>query len=85
MRQYIDNLTRECLPYDELSTLKLSGVIKGMTGKSEVHLSKPHALVLAKWLGHTLARPDVEIVDGPGPAEAEPGSPAPPKCRRKGG
>ncbi len=82
MRQYLDDITRERLPYDELSTLKLSGVIREMTGKSEVHLSKPHALSLSRWLGHTLNRPDVETVAGPEPTEVASSTAL--KRRRKG-
>lgn len=55
------------VPDEEVSTLRLAGPIKGMTGRPAVHLTKPEALALAKWLGFEINRVDVETVPGPEP------------------
>ena len=82
MRAYFDDRNRRQLPPDETTVLKVSGPLRAMTGRGELHLDKPNALALAKWLGFTLARPDPERIRCPDLAEAETATAV--KRRRKG-
>lgn len=63
-RYHCDKLRRRLSP-DELSTLKVAGPLKYMTGSPELHLSKPAAAALAKWLGYDVEMPELEPVEGP--------------------
>lgn len=71
-RRYFDDRTNRQVPPEECTVLKVTGPLAVMTGRRELHLDKPNALALARWLGYELARPDLPEVPGPEAPAADP-------------
>lgn len=76
MQHLTCDVTGADLAESEASTLRVSGPLKCyLNGRGQVHLSKPVAAALARWLGEPVHRDGLETIEGPGPAEAEAGQP----------
>lgn len=71
MKRIYSDRSNQPLTAEEATTLFINDPLSMMSGRRELHLSKPEAFALAKWLGFGLARPDLEAVPGP-EAVAEP-------------
>jgi hypothetical protein len=61
------------VPAPEVSTLKVDGPLRAMIGRTELHLSKPAAAALARWLGLPVERPGMETTEGPESVDASAG------------
>ena len=66
MTRRVCDLTGAELAEGEASTLRLSGPIAAMAGRTEIDLGKAPAAALVRWLGIDLHRPELEAVAGPG-------------------
>lgn len=71
MRHFTCDKDRQKLSPDEVTTLKVNGPLAAMIGRRELHLSKPAAAALGRWLGYPIVRPELEERPGPDPLDAD--------------
>lgn len=61
------DVTGADLAEGETTTLRITGPLRSMLGRSRVELGKPAAAALARWLGAEVVRPELERIPGPEP------------------
>jgi hypothetical protein len=67
MTHFVCDVTRADLAESEATTIRISGPLRSMLGRSRIELSKPAALALARWLDPDVSRPELEVIPGPEP------------------
>lgn len=70
-RQTCCDVTSQPVPESEVSVIRLEGPIREMIGRPELHLSRPVAAALGRWLGRRdIACPELERLGGADPLDA---------------
>lgn len=65
MVRFTCDVTGQPIPPTEASTVRLSGPIRDLAGRGELHLSKPVAAALVRWLGRRdVTCPELEELAG---------------------